>query len=267
MLTFQESVMQNVLLFRNYYTLKPDDVIMMREEWRKLEKDSYLRPANKSAPSKGFNNKKGKSLDSIKKRPEGEESSDEESDTEAEKADAEIEVKATTSSSKSSKPSVSASTLSKKKKLKRSRKNSDRTGVTTSLIDLKPGDKVIVETLSTKSEATVVWQDGSIEENISSRELFPIHALDDQEFFPGDFTVRITNATNEGGQYTYDPHSYGVIQNVDHAGRTCSVKWFRTYTTGNEPQPLFVGSTLEPVYDLRDHPDFKYRPGKLLSYC
>ena len=129
-------------------------------------------------------------------------------------------------------------------------------------MDLKPGDKVIVETLSTKSEATVVWQDGSIEENISSRELFPIHALDDQEFFPGDFTVRINNnATNDIGQYTYDPHSYGVIQNVDHAGRTCSVKWFRTYTTGNEPQPLFVGTTLEPVYDLRDHPDFKYRPG------
>ena len=139
---------------------------------------------------------------------------------------------------------------------------SDRSCVTTSLLDLKPGDKVIVETLSTKSEATVVWQDGSIEENISSRELFPIHALDDQEFFPGDFTVRINNnATNDIGQYTYDPHSYGVIQNVDHAGRTCSVKWFRTYTTGNEPQPLFVGTTLEPVYDLRDHPDFKYRPG------
>ena len=40
--------------------------------------------------------------------------------------------------------------------------NSDRSTVTTSLVDLKPGDKVIVETLCTKSEATVVWQDGSI---------------------------------------------------------------------------------------------------------
>ena len=68
--------------------------------------------------------------------------------------------------------------------------NSDRSTVTTSLLDLKPGDKVIVETLCTKSEATVVWQDGSIEENIASRELYPIHALDDQEFFPGDFVVR-----------------------------------------------------------------------------
>ena len=65
-------------------------------------------------------------------------------------------------------------------------------------------------------------------------------------------------------QYTYDPHSYGVIQSTDHLGRTCTVKWFRTYTTGNEPQPLFVGTTLEPVYDLKDHPDFKYRPGSIV---
>ena len=76
----------------------------------------------------------------------------------------------------------------------------------------------------------MVWQDGSIEENISSRELYPIHALDDQEFFPGDFVVRGTLNTNLD---SYDPHSYGVIQNVDHSGRTSAVKWFRTYTTGN----------------------------------
>jgi len=129
---------------------------------------------------------------------------------------------------RSSKPSVTASTLSKKKKLKRSRKNSDRSNVTTSLVDLKPGDKVIVETLCTKSEATVVWQDGSIEENISSRELYPIHALDDQEFFPGDFVVGARNDQSA----SFDPHSYGVIQSVDHSGRVCSVKWFKTYTTG-----------------------------------
>ena len=131
---------------------------------------------------------------------------------------------------------MTASTLSKKKKLKRSRKNSDRANVTTSLVDLKPGDKVIVETLCTKSEATVVWQDGSIEENISSRELYPIHALDDQEFFPGDFVIGATN------QSSFDPHAYGVVQNVDHLGRVCSVKWFRTYTTGTPTFMLFQKS-------------------------
>jgi len=254
---------------RNYYTLKTDDIIMMREEWRKLEKESYLKVGSgKSNPNKKTVNIK--TSDMIKKRPEGEESTADEadvSDTEKEetaKATVTPHNTGTSSTSSKAKTSVPASTLSKKKKLRRSRKNSDRSTVTTSFVDLKPGDKVIVETLCTRSEATVVWQDGSIEEKIASRELYPIHALDDQEFFPGDFVVRTSINSELGGKYTYDPHSYGVIQSTDHLGRTCTVKWFRTYTTGNEPQPLFVGTTLEPVYDLKDHPDFKYRPGSIV---
>lgn len=30
---------------------------------------------------------------------------------------------------------------------------------------------------------------------------------------------------------------YGVIQRVDHAGRTATVKWFRTYSTANNVDP------------------------------
>lgn len=29
---------------------------------------------------------------------------------------------------------------------------------------------------------------------------------------------------------------YGVIQNVDHQGRTANVKWFTTYTAVDNPQ-------------------------------
>ena len=29
-------------------------------------------------------------------------------------------------------------------------------------------------------------------------------------------------------------------------------------------RPLYVGTTEEPVYDLKDHPDFKYRPGSIV---
>ena len=46
----------------------------------------------------------------------------------------------------------------------------------------------------------MVWQDGSIEEKIASRELYPIHALDDQEFFPGDFVVRTSINSELGGK-------------------------------------------------------------------
>ena len=251
---------------RNYYTLKEKDVIMLRDEWKKLEKESYL----KLEPNKQKNKKLLNT--NIKKRPEHEDCSEED-----EIEDSEVEAAAAASASATAEPmetdeskqmpstcngvvspklkptsnsnsnrsglSVPSSHLNKKKKLKRSRKNSDRACSSSNnqlLVDVKPGDKVVVETLCTKSEATVVWQDGSIEAGISSRELFPIHALDDQEFFPGDFVVRSSSSssqrTNKSGGGDADPHSYGVVQGVDHAGRTCSVKWFRTYSSGNEPQ-------------------------------
>ena len=51
---------------------------------------------------------------------------------------------------------------------------------------------------------------------------------------------------------------------MDHAGRCCRVKWFRTYTEGAAPQPIYCSTTDASVYDLKDHPDFKFRPGSIV---
>lgn len=95
-------------------------------------------------------------------------------------------------------------------------------------IGAKCGEEVVTETRVVYSRATVVWQDGTIEEDISSRQLFPIHHLDEHEFFPGDFVLSVGD---ESGSF----RDYGVIQRVDHAGRTAVVKWFKTYTSISEP--------------------------------
>ena len=78
---------------------------------------------------------------------------------------------------------------------------------------MRPGDRVVTETLATRSEVEVVWQDGTVEQGVPSRELYPIHHLDDHEFFPGDFVTEARDG--------FHPHSYGVVQEVDHAGRCC----------------------------------------------
>lgn len=137
----------------------------------------------------------------------------------------------------------------KKKKLRRARKKPPP-------LVLKPGSKVVVETLSTASSADVVWQDGSVEKDIPSTQLYPIHHLDDQEFFPGDFVIE----NREDGCMRV----YGVVQSVDHAGRTANIKWFRTYTSTDNPQPCFLQENEVSVYDLKDHPDFQYRPGTVV---
>ncbi|XP_058812642.1 (E3-independent) E2 ubiquitin-conjugating enzyme [Topomyia yanbarensis] len=123
-----------------------------------------------------------------------------------------------------------------------------------------PGDEVITETLVVYSSATVVWQDGTIETNIPSTDLCPIHHLDDHEFFPGDFVL----AGNTDMSHNPSFRDYGVIQNVDHHGRTAKVKWFSTYTCLDEPQPTYNGESEVSVYDLKDHPDFQYRPGTIV---
>ena len=42
------------------------------------------------------------------------------------------------------------------------------------------------------------------------------------------------------------------------------MKWFRTYTEGAAPQPIYCSTSDASVYDLKDHPDFKYRPGSIV---
>ncbi|XP_063888903.1 (E3-independent) E2 ubiquitin-conjugating enzyme UBE2O-like isoform X1 [Scylla paramamosain] len=141
--------------------------------------------------------------------------------------------------------------MMKKRKLKRAKRKAPSEATT-----IKPGDQLVVETLMTTSKADVVWQDGTLEKAILSTVLYPIHHLDDQEFFPGDFVVEQKD--------NIDPHEYGVVQKVDHAGRTSIVKWFRTYTAGSDPRPQLLSQQEMSVYDLRDHPDFRYRPGSVV---
>lgn len=45
------------------------------------------------------------------------------------------------------------------------------------------GDDIVTEAIVVYSQATVVWQDGTIESGISSRHLYPIHHLDEHVSF------------------------------------------------------------------------------------
>ncbi|XP_013169343.1 PREDICTED: E2/E3 hybrid ubiquitin-protein ligase UBE2O isoform X2 [Papilio xuthus] len=124
------------------------------------------------------------------------------------------------------------------------------------------GDRVVVVTLHTTSHANVVWQDGTIEMGIPSTQLYPIHHLDGQECFPGDFVVSGAANVEENQQLKH--REYGVVQRVDHHGRTAIVHWYRTYTSADEPVPQMLYESEMSVYDLKDHPDFQYRPGTVV---
>ena len=145
-------------------------------------------------------------------------------------------------------------------------------------VEVKPGEKLVVTALHTRSEIEVVWQDGTLEKGIPSTELFPIQHLDEQvkaelqfspfwflynlklqEYFCGDFVVRDTTDSS-----VFRPYEYGVVQSVDHIERTARVKWFQTYTGADNLRPTNLDTSEEAVYELRDHPDFTFRPGSIV---
>ncbi|XP_077936501.1 ubiquitin-conjugating enzyme E2O isoform X2 [Gasterosteus aculeatus] len=118
--------------------------------------------------------------------------------------------------------------------------------------EFKPGDRVAVEVVSTKTTADVMWKDGRVEKGIRSNDLIPIQHLDSHEFCPGDFVV------DKRPQALQDPGVYGVIQSGDHKGRTCVVKWIKLNSASDDVEVFGLEEDVS-VYDIADHPDFHFR--------
>ncbi|BES98249.1 Ubiquitin-conjugating enzyme [Nesidiocoris tenuis] len=263
---------------RHFYTIKPNDVIATREQWRREQKKLIMK-SNQNSPvrvkSKRSNNVANVAQPADKSKAEVENGllltlpnrdcdgqSDNNEDASCDcntSSDNESETASQASSTASGvsvsggrrTPSLPVRTLSialQRRKLKRTRVKKP-----SPFSNAEAGMRVVVETVSTSSTADVVWQDGSVQEGIPSTELYPIHHLDDQEFFPGDFVIE----NNEDACMRV----YGVVQSVDHAGRTAAVKWFKTYASQDCPRPTLLMENEVSVYDLKDHPDFQYRPG------
>ncbi|KAG5320755.1 UBE2O enzyme, partial [Acromyrmex heyeri] len=271
---------------RNFYIIKGNENVITREQWRKQQRDIYQVP--KQSPKKPRPNitvtklmedkkkeqKKGKTSnqppeensqsngirpqDTISNNilippPQNQhaESSDEwdteDTGSQSDSTSVSSCCSSMSSAGKKKKGPALMTKVLKKKKLRKAKKKIPP-------VPLIPGTKIVVETLSTNTKANVVWQDGSVEFGIPSTQLYPIHHLDDKEFFPGDFVV----------DQKEESRMYGVVQSVDHQGRTAKIKWFRTYTSSQNPEPIFLEEREVSVYDLKDHPDFQYRPGTLV---
>ncbi|XP_052265648.1 (E3-independent) E2 ubiquitin-conjugating enzyme-like isoform X2 [Dreissena polymorpha] len=119
-------------------------------------------------------------------------------------------------------------------------------------MEVQPDDVVPVEVCYTFSRCDVMWQDGHVESDIPSPELFPIHHLDELEFFPGDFV-------NNNNSHTCT--DYGVVVSANYKERTVMVKWVKPYIPGVTNRPEESDPVELSVFDLKDHPDYKFRCG------
>lgn len=120
--------------------------------------------------------------------------------------------------------------------------------------ELKSGNTLPVEVLCIYSKATIVWQDGTEERDISTSQLYFSIALDDHEFFPGEW-VR--------GESEMGVFKYGVVQQVDSGQRIAKVKWFvMKIPQEHTPIPLEIEEI--SVYDLHKHSKYTFHPGSVV---
>lgn len=149
--------------------------------------------------------------------------------------------------------------LKKLQQQRRKRRSERRSGGETPKLP-ETGQTVVARALVVYSTVTVLWQDGTLERDIPSRDLFPMHTLDHHEFFPSDFVLPANNAELD----TEELHNYGVIQTMDHVGRLAKVRWFETAKSFDQ-DPRYKGESEVSVYDLKDHLQFQYRPGTIVA--
>ncbi|XP_055938770.1 (E3-independent) E2 ubiquitin-conjugating enzyme UBE2O-like isoform X2 [Argiope bruennichi] len=260
---------------RNYLVMKDEYECISLREWRnriasRLNADNS--PLSKPKAAKGTESRKNTAVEECNENcNEKEESQNNTKDiSDIDDGDEDDSMKSSDASSVTSRSTASSIEtaaifyvgVTKKKKgphyatkMKRKMKSVRRRAmrhVMKEALPLKHNSKLVTETLVTETKAHVVWQDGTVEYDILSTSLYPVHHLDSHEFFPGDYVVDSKESR---------PYEYGVVKRVDHSGRTALVTWMKTYHAGASPHPEVLNEQEVSVYDIKDHPDFKYRPG------
>ena len=146
---------------RNFYTMQEDDLVMMKPEWKRLQKEQLYKDKSKKEEKKVTKMELGSpeevGLDEDNSSDFEDVEDDGVSDTASVSSAENIESGRQGGSAGGKKKGKSQAGLMtkvlKKKKLKKTKKN-----VVAGLVVVKPGDRVVTETLATRSEVEVVWQ-------------------------------------------------------------------------------------------------------------
>jgi ubiquitin-conjugating enzyme E2 O len=120
------------------------------------------------------------------------------------------------------------------------------------------GSRGIFTVSKTKTTVDVMWQNGSVSVGLDPRTLAPISNLGDHDFWPDQFVLEKAIASEVA--YTTTFQRVGVVERVDAAERTVTVKWGRN-------QGGFAGDANEETvsaYELVEHPDFSFCVGEVV---
>ncbi|KAL0476619.1 ubiquitin conjugating enzyme E2 [Acrasis kona] len=113
-----------------------------------------------------------------------------------------------------------------------------------------------VTIIQTYTIADIMWNDGTLEQNVISTSVLPLGHLGDHDFWPEDFvSYRNADKEEEQTQEEKENRTVGIIQSVNGKQRTAIVKWISSKEHFTEEVP---------VYDLKNHEDYEYRLGDVV---
>ncbi|CAB3996084.1 Hypothetical predicted protein, partial [Paramuricea clavata] len=123
-------------------------------------------------------------------------------------------------------------------------------------LKVKPGDRVCVEIIKTKTRADVLWQDGTLETDVDTLDLIAIYHIDDHQFFPGYIVNDKRAFLDSSPPVKFE--KYGIVRSSSDVDRTCAIRWFST--SGED-----LGTEDDvSVYDLAENVDMVFNPGDLV---
>ncbi|KAL8088572.1 putative ubiquitin-conjugating enzyme E2 23 isoform X2 [Apium graveolens] len=114
--------------------------------------------------------------------------------------------------------------------------------------------------VKTATRVDVIWQDGTTECGMNSKNLISIESPGDHDFVAEQYVVEKAGDESEiAGAIA----RVGIVKSVNAKDKTTCVRWLKSVSRAEDPKE-FAGDEIVSVYELEGHPDYDYCYGDVV---
>ncbi|KAK1388502.1 putative ubiquitin-conjugating enzyme E2 23 [Heracleum sosnowskyi] len=114
--------------------------------------------------------------------------------------------------------------------------------------------------VKTTTRVDVIWQDGTKECGLVSKNLISIESPGDHDFVAEQYVVeKAGDESDVAGAIA----RVGIVKSVNAKDKTTCVRWLKSVSRAEDPKE-FAGDEIVSVYELEGHPDYDYCYGDVV---
>lgn len=114
--------------------------------------------------------------------------------------------------------------------------------------------------VKTKTRVDVIWQDGTTECGLVSKNLISIDSPGDHDFVAEQYVVE---KSGDESDIAGAVARVGIVKSVNAKDKTTCVRWLKSVSRAEDPKE-FAGDEIVSVYELEGHPDYDYCYGDVV---